>query len=303
MLNEKLIYVLLVGYLDFDHKVNYLDFVVKKSTWHRQDSMKKASRARPEVRSAAILQAALEEFAQEGYAAARMENIAARAGVTKGLIYFYYKNKQALFEAMFSECIREPLRGNLLDTDPARSMASHLARGLFNIYHNLMDASFFGQLARLILLEGHRFPEIHAYYYREVLTPIMDILRGFLDEGVRRGEWKAEVVPEFLHILLAPGILFALWRLSLGQYKNLDLERYCREHQRSLLRSLGLDEAAVETALSVAASSPVRTDPDVEPPYFPSTPPSSPTLTRRTFTARAALRRRPGGHRPAPAKK
>lgn len=159
------------------------------------------------------------KFAQEGYAAARMENIAARAGVTKGLIYFYYKNKQALFEAMFSECIREPLRGNLLDTDPARSMASHLARGLFNIYHNLMDAPFFGQLARLILLEGHRFPEIHAYYYREVLTPIMDILRGFLDEGVRRGEWKAEVVPEFLHILLAPGILFALWRLSLGQYK------------------------------------------------------------------------------------
>ncbi len=126
--------------------------------------MKKASRARPEVRSTAILQAALEEFAQEGYAAARMENIAARAGVTKGLIYFYYKNKQALFEAMFSECIREPLRGNLLDTDPARSMASHLARGLFNVYHNLMDAPFFGQLARLILLEGHRFPEIHAYY-------------------------------------------------------------------------------------------------------------------------------------------
>lgn len=259
--------------------------------------MKETPRARPEDRSAAILQAALEEFTQEGYAATRMESIAARAGVTKGLIYFYYKNKQDLFEAMFRHCIRDPLRGNLLDTDPAQSMASHLARGLFNVYHNLMAAPFFGQLVRLILMEGHRFPEIHAYYYREVLQPILGILRGFLEEGVRRGEWKAEAVPEFPHILVAPCIMFVLWRLSFSRYMALDLERYCRSHQRALLRSLGLDKNAVETALLAADQKTATSKNDTDPEQISLSALSSPVPVRRTFTARANLRRRPAPRR------
>lgn len=260
-------------------------------------AMKEKPRAKPEERSAAILQAALEEFTQEGYAATRMENIAARAGVTKGLIYFYYKSKQDLFEAMFRECIRDRIRGNLLDADPAQSMASHLARGLANVYRNLMDAPFFGQIARLLLMEGHRFPDLHAYYYREVFNPILSILRGFLEEGVRRGEWRAEAVPEYHHILVAPCIMFVLWKLSFGQYTALDRDRYCRDHQRALLRSLGLGEEAVETALDVAthkaAGLTSRTEAEA-----PALSPD-PVPVRRAFTARAALRRRPAARRSA----
>lgn len=256
--------------------------------------MKETPRVKPEDRSAAILQAALEEFTQEGYAAARMESIAARAGVTKGLIYFYYKNKQDIFEAMFRECIRDRLKDKLPDTDPARSMASHLARGLAAVYHGLADAPFFGQLARLIIMDGHRFPDIHAAYYREVLNPIMELLRGFLDEGVRRGEWKAEAVPEFLPILVAPCITYVLGRMSFGQYKDMDLTRYCREHQRVLLRSLGLDEEAVETALDQAT----QKAPGTNGPEAVGGPlPSSPAPLRRTFTSRAVRRRRPATRR------
>lgn len=265
------------------------------------------SRARPEERSAAILQAAFEEFAQEGFAAARMESIAARAGVTKGLIYFYYKNKQELFEAVFRQCVKEPFHGTLLDVDPAESMASHLARVLSSLYHQLMNTPFFAQLVRLILLEGKRFPEIHAYYYREIVQPGMDVLHALLEEGARRGEWKETAIPEFIQTMVAPCIMFVLWRMALNQYKAVDVERYCQDHQRVLLRSLGLNEQAVKDAMVLAArklpektagnahsasSGPVRKnarDADSADLVKLTTPP----MARRSFTARATLRRRP----------
>lgn len=264
------------------------------------------SRARPEERSAAILQAAFEEFAQEGFAAARMESIAARAGVTKGLIYFYYKNKQELFEAVFRQCVKEPFHGTLLDVDPAESMASHLARVLSTLYHQLMNTPFFAQLARLILIEGQRFPEIHAYYYREIVQPGMDVLHNLLEEGARRGEWKETAIPEFIQTMVAPCIMFVLWRMALNQYRAVDMERYCRDHQRVLLRSLGLHDQAVEDALVLAARK-LTEKPAGHAHRTPSGPERKnagdtdgvavqlvpPPMARRPFMARAMLRRRP----------
>lgn len=260
-------------------------------------------RFRPEDRSSAILKAAFSEFTREGYAAARMESIAVRAGVTKGLIYFYYKNKQELFEAVFRECVKKPFHGPLLDMDPAESMASHLARVLATLYHQLVDTPFFAQLARLILMEGQRFPEMHAYYYREIIQPTMDLLHDLLEEGARRGEWKKAAVPEFTHMLMAPCILFVLWRMTLNQYMSVDLEHYCREHQRTMLRSLGLTEQATEDALRQAARKAAENphgllgSPDAGEPCAvcrtDAVKQREAQVGRRAFVARAALRRRP----------
>lgn len=211
-------------------------------------------------RSAAILRAASEIFAEEGYAAARMEAIAARAGVTKGLIYFYFKNKMDLFEAVFRESVRKPVQGVLVRVNPAESMASHLAHVLSEIYEQFVATPFFSQLVRLMALEGGKFPELRSCYFREVIRPLLGILNDLAEEGARRGEWKREALPAYPHTLLAPVILFGLWRGTFQEDMPLDSARYCRDHQKAMLRALGLDEEAVNAALSLAdrkrASSP-----------------------------------------------
>ena len=226
----------------------------------------------PEGRSAAILKAALETFAEEGYAAARMEDIAGKAGITKGLIYFYYKNKQELFEAVLEGYIRVPARNAILAAKPSESMACHVIHILAAFYRNLMasGASYVKMLLRILLFEGHRFPGARQAYYRSVMEPVSSLVRDCLMEGTRRGEWKKDAVPRYIQLLFAPCIFVPFWQISMEQYHHLDWEIYAHYHARFLLRSLGLAEDAVEEAMAQAA----RRQPDVTPGSTPPLPAS-----------------------------
>ncbi len=212
----------------------------------------------PDDRSAAILRAAFEVFTAEGFASARMEDIAARARITKGLIYFYYKNKQELFEATLEEYIRKPILNALFEADPAESMAQRLERVLDEFYSALAASEFFGKLVRLVLMEGQRFPALHESYFRRMLEPTLRLVRECLEEGARRGEWRREAVPEFTQILLAPCILFGAWNLAFARYQSLDAAAYIRDHKASLMRSLGVSQPCRPSdGASEAQASPV----------------------------------------------
>lgn len=215
---------------------------------------RETSRLKVEDRSADILQAAFAEFTECGYVATRMENIATRAGITKGLIYFYFKNKQDLFMAAFQECIKKPVINTMTNMRPSESMASHVVRVINNIYSAFIDAPFFINMVRLVLLEGQRFPELREGYLNSVVKPIIDALRSLMEEGARRGEWSKEAIPEFTHILMSPALFFAFWKTAFQEFQPLDTELYLREHQKVLLRSLGLDDAQIASAIAVAQS-------------------------------------------------
>lgn len=217
--------------------------------------MEKKTSSQPKLqedRSTALIKAAFDVFSTEGYAAARMEDIAIRAGVTKGLIYFYYKNKLELFEAVIGEYVKKPLHGIILDVDPAQSMASHLVRILDDLYNKQLVSPFMSKMIRLILMEGHRFPQVQTYYFNEIMQSTMKIIHECLNEGRRRGEWTQEAVPQFIQIIMAPCIVFALWKVEFAKYNAIDTMQYAKEHQESLLRSLGLTPTAVEDALAAA---------------------------------------------------
>ena len=165
-----------------------------KPRWRRRKS------ARPEE----ILQAALEVFTDRGFAATKLEDIARRAGVTKGTIYLYYENKEALFKALVRETIVPVIaKGEALAhsfTGTARDLFEQLVREYFRL---VGDTPLSG-IPRLMIAEAGNFPELARFYYEEVVTRGHRLMAGVLERGMKAGEFRRVDVPVATKLAMAP---------------------------------------------------------------------------------------------------
>jgi AcrR family transcriptional regulator len=185
----------------------------------------------PEARRASILDAALDVFSSRGYAEARLDDIAAAAGIGKGTIYLHFKDKQDLFEQL--------LRGAALPVlDTAAGFAGRPdvpTRAILAAVVDLFRREVLGtrrrEVLRLIMAEGGRFPELAAFYHREVVSRGLAMLRTILDRGVARGE----VDPAYARhpqLVMAPLIMALLWDALFSSVDPLPAEELLREHVR-----------------------------------------------------------------------
>ncbi len=209
---------------------------------------KKNTRATPEKRTASIIHAAFDVFTHEGYAAARMEDIAQKAGVTKGLLYFYYASKQDLFLEVMEQCIAEPIKKEVFYVNPSENMANHIAKSLDFIYAQLLQTPHVFSLLRLLIIEGPHFPEILEYYHSHVVRPGLEMIDMCLKEGVRRGEWQAEQLPDYPQTFMSPLVLFIVWNFTFEKIETLDILAHCEDHKRLIFQALGLSSAEPEEA-------------------------------------------------------
>jgi len=165
-----------------------------KPRWRRRKS------ARPEE----ILQAALEVFTDRGFAATKLEDIARRAGVTKGTIYLYYENKEALFKALVRETIVPVIaKGEALAhsfTGTARDLFEQLVREYFRL---VGDTPLSG-IPRLMIAEAGNFPELARFYYEEVVTRGHRLMAGVLERGMKAGEFRRVNVAVATKLAMAP---------------------------------------------------------------------------------------------------
>ena len=165
-----------------------------KPRWRRRKS------ARPEE----ILQAALEVFTDRGFAATKLEDVARRAGVTKGTIYLYYENKEALFKALVRETIVPVIaKGEALAhsfTGTARDLFEQLVREYFRL---VGDTPLSG-IPRLMIAEAGNFPELARFYYEEVVTRGHRLMAGVLERGMKAGEFRRVDVPVATKLAMAP---------------------------------------------------------------------------------------------------
>jgi AcrR family transcriptional regulator len=177
------------------------------------------------ARRTAILTAALDEFAAQGFAAARMEDVARRAGVAKGTIYLHFRDKEELFQELIRSVLG-PFVGtleNTLRTDvPVRAIISHV----IDLFCNEVYATRRKDVIRLILTEGQRFPHIAEFYYREVLSRIMAAIRVLLGRAVERGELRSEAAVRFPQLLGAPAVVAILWNGLFEPYEPLDVRAF-----------------------------------------------------------------------------
>jgi AcrR family transcriptional regulator len=180
-------------------------------------------------RREAILSAALEEFSAHGFEAARLDDVARRAGVAKGTIYLYFADKEALFQ--------ELIRWQLTPMVGAFQLAAQADVPLRLLTDQLIEL-FVGQvygtrrkdMIRLIISEGPRFPKLAEFYYREVLSRMIEVFRGILRRAAERGELKSDIFVRFPQLLVAPGLVAILWNGLFDKFEPLDPRELMRAH-------------------------------------------------------------------------
>ena len=160
-----------------------------------------------------ILAAALEEFSARGFAATRLDDVAARAGVAKGTIYLYFDDKESLFQELVRALV-VPLVGNIA----AAPLSAMPIRAVLDMIVEVFVKEIFGtrrkDVLRLIITEGPRFPKLAEFYYREVIARVLPIVRARLVLAVERGELEHDALARFPQLLVAPALLAILWKIG-----------------------------------------------------------------------------------------
>ena len=187
-------------------------------------------RRRKADRPGEIIEAGLLEFAENGFAATRLDDVAKRAGVAKGTIYLYFANKEALFEA----ALRSRVGGALGDVDAAIEAYPGPTEDLLRlvvrtIYAELVESDL-RVLARIIIAEGGRFPAITALYHRVTIARGRDIMRRIMQRGIERGEFRDGPIAEMPLVLMAPAIMAAVWKMTFEPHEPLDLDKVVAAH-------------------------------------------------------------------------
>jgi AcrR family transcriptional regulator len=177
----------------------------------------------------AIIAAALEEFSARGFAATRLDDVARRAGVAKGTIYLYFRDKESLFQELVRALV-SPLVGAItsapLNDIPIRAVVEMIV----DVFVNEIFATRRKDVLRLIITEGPRFPKLAEFYYREVISRVLPILRARLTLAVERGELAHDALARFPQLLVAPALMAIVWSGLFERFQPLDVRALMRAH-------------------------------------------------------------------------
>jgi AcrR family transcriptional regulator len=190
----------------------------------------KGARAERKIeRRDAILAAAIEEFSASGFAATRLDDVAKRAGIAKGTIYLYFRDK----ESLFLELVRTMLGPSVGAIEKAPMVDLPVRVAVENIV-DLFVREIYGtrrkDVIRLIIAEGPRFPKLAEFYYREVIARVMPAMRAMLTRAVERGELGNDALARFPQLLIAPGLVAVLWNGLFDKFSPLDVRELMRAH-------------------------------------------------------------------------
>jgi len=208
---------------------------------------KQAVRRRTEKaqRREEIIAAAFEEFARNGYAATRLDDVARRANIAKGTIFLHFHSKRVLFRTVLRGAIEPVFAGFHEFLQDFSGTAEVLLRELLTRqYAGIAGNRKARALLRLLIAESGKFPELAQTYYREIVDPGTAALGLVIDRGVASGEFQAARIRNFPQILVGPTVLAVVWMLVLGEHHDLDLDAYREAHIDFVLRGLrGVDSA------------------------------------------------------------
>jgi AcrR family transcriptional regulator len=196
-------------------------------------------RRRKDARPAEIVDAALEVFAERGFSAARLDDVAARAGISKGTLYLYFKSKEELFEAV----VRATLVPNLERLEALSATfegpSAQLLERLLLTIAGVVDSQV-GAIPKLVIAEAGNFPELARFYLDAVVRRGLRLIGAILRRGIGRREFRPIDVDHAVFCVIAPMLIAALWKRSLEPHDAapLDAQALARAHLDLLLRGL-----------------------------------------------------------------
>jgi AcrR family transcriptional regulator len=202
---------------------------VRRAGRSRKPARTSASRQGRGERREAIIAAALEEFSVRGFAATRLDDVARRAGVAKGTIYLYFRDKESLFQELVRAMV-SPLVGAIttapLHDLPIRAVVEMIA----DVFVNEIFGTRRKDVLRLIITEGPRFPKLAEFYYREVIARVLPILGARLTLAAERGELPNDALARFPQLLVAPALMAIIWGGLFERFKPLDVRALMHAH-------------------------------------------------------------------------
>lgn len=180
-------------------------------------------------RREAIVASALEEFTARGFAATRLDDVAKRAGVAKGTIYLHFKDKEALFQELVRTAL-VPLIARLSSPPTMGGSVRGMMEGFADMLAHEVVGTKRGEIVRLIISEGTRFPELADFYYREVVAHGIAGMRKLVEYGIARGEIQNDGLLQFPQLVIAPAILSIVWQALFGRIAPLDTKAMLHVH-------------------------------------------------------------------------
>jgi len=179
---------------------------------------------RKEARPQELLASAIELFVERGFASTRLEDVARRAGVSKGTLYLYYANKEDLFKAVVRQTILPMIDDAEASVAEFDGHSTELLRQIILSWWRRIGSTKASGISKLILAEADNFPELARFYQEEVMTRRMRMISNMLERGVRRGEFRAVDVPQTAQVLIAPLLMLSTWKHTIAPCERCDLQ-------------------------------------------------------------------------------
>ena len=170
-------------------------------------------RRRKEDRPQEITEAALAAFAEKGYAATRVDDVARRAGVSKGLLYLYFKTKEDLFKAVVRSFVVPKIDELTAVIESSDLSSEEFLRGPFLDFVKTLPGSPISILVRLMISEGPKHPDLLQFYWENVVSRGLAALSMLLERGVKDGEFRRSVVNELPHLFVMPVVFSVIFKL------------------------------------------------------------------------------------------
>ncbi|MEO5728302.1 MAG: TetR/AcrR family transcriptional regulator [Byssovorax sp.] len=194
---------------------------------------------RSDARPAEIVAAAERLFAERGFAATRMGDVAARAGITKATVYLYFEDKERLFETVVREAMAANLARAEALVDTYDGSSATLLRMLVTIFEGVLETNY-TSIAKMIVAESASFPELAKLYVDLVLNRGFRVIEKIIQRGIERGEFRDVSPAAMVPVVMAPFLLLGMWKESLGKHSDLmpAPRAVLAEHVEVLLRGL-----------------------------------------------------------------
>lgn len=200
-------------------------------------------RRRKEARPADIAAAALAVFAERGFAGARVEEIAARAGISKGTLYLYYHGKAELFRAVVREVVIpnvDAMRTAFLTSELPFAM---VLRQLLPRFAEIVTRVPVGAVAKMVIGESRNFPELAKVWHDEVIDKAVGLIAALIERAQAKGEVRPGDPRVHAFSIMGPMLIGVLWRETFTPVGGaaLDLGAIARQHVETVLDGLTIE--------------------------------------------------------------
>jgi AcrR family transcriptional regulator len=200
---------------------------------------------RKEARPQELLDAALALFVEKGFAAARIEEVAARAGVSKGTLYLYYTSKEELLKAVIRHYLSSEIAAGAEQIAHHQGTMTEVLCDVLPVWWQRVVDSPASGVFKLIVTEVRNFPELAEFYANEVVGPGNALIGEVIARGIRLGEFRALDVHHAVQSIVLPMVMLCLHKHSVGACpvlggsgQKIDVQGFIRDHMQLLLSGM-----------------------------------------------------------------